>query len=115
MQTENIHAIAPKPAAVKEYNEHTHEWLKRTVWATGCRSWYNQGKPGGRLTAQYPGSLVHWREMMMRPRYEDYDITYRGKNRFQFMGNGFTKAEVDGEDLAWYLEDEHVASKILEW
>lgn len=30
------------------------------------------------------------------------------------MGNGFTKIEVDGGDLAYYLEDEYVNAKILD-
>ena len=34
-------------------------------------------------------------------------------NRFKFMGNGFTKDEVEGKDLAYYLEDEYVNAKIL--
>lgn len=30
MQTENIRSIEVKKEAVDEYNEHVHEWLKRT-------------------------------------------------------------------------------------
>jgi hypothetical protein len=30
MQTENIKALEIKAGAVAEYNEHVHEWLKRT-------------------------------------------------------------------------------------
>ncbi|KAF9876803.1 hypothetical protein CkaCkLH20_05649 [Colletotrichum karsti] len=100
IQTENILSMEVKPEVVAEYNEHVHEWLKRTVWAAGCRSWYNQGRPGGKITAQYPGSLVHWRLMLEHPRFEHYDIRYRSSNRFEFMGNGFTLTEVDGGDLA---------------
>lgn len=85
-----------------------------SVWTSGCRSWYNQGKPDGKVTAQYPGSLVHWRDMLKEPRYEDYDLTYRSVNRFKFMGNGFTKLEVDGGDLSFYLDDEFVNTKILD-
>ncbi|KPI36748.1 putative sterigmatocystin biosynthesis monooxygenase stcW [Cyphellophora attinorum] len=99
LQTENIKSLDVKHDAVQEYNEHIHEWLKRTVWTAGCRSWYNQGQAGGKVTAQYPGSLVHWKKILEEPRYEDFDIKYRGRNRFQFMGNGFTKEEVTGEDL----------------
>ena len=56
---------------------------------------------------------MHWRELLREPRYEDYDLKYRSVNRFKFMGNGFTKDEVDGKDLAYYLEDEYVNAKIL--
>ncbi|KXJ85363.1 hypothetical protein Micbo1qcDRAFT_237511 [Microdochium bolleyi] len=114
IQTENIRSVDVKKAALDEYNEHVHIWLKRTVWASGCRSWYNQGKPGGKVTAQYPGSLVHWRLMLETPRFEDYDIEYRSRNRFEFMGNGFTEKEVAGHDLAWYLEPEHIAKPLFD-
>ncbi|CAI6095964.1 unnamed protein product [Clonostachys chloroleuca] len=108
IQVENIRSIEVKADAFAEYNEHIHEWLKRTVWSAGCRSWYNQGRPGGKITAQYPGSLVHWRMMMENPRFEDYDIIYRSRNRFEFMGNGFTHREEAGEDVAWYLERDYI-------
>ncbi|KAM5372510.1 hypothetical protein ACJZ2D_007548 [Fusarium nematophilum] len=113
MQTENILSLDVKPEAVAEYNEHVHEWLKRTVWAAGCRSWYNQGRPGGKITAQYPGSLVHWRLMLEHPRFEDYNIQYRTRNRFEFMGNGFTMPEVAGKDLAWYLDPEYIQKPLF--
>jgi len=85
-----------------------------SVWTTGCRSWYNQGNPGGKVTAQYPGSLVHWRKLLENPRYEDFELSYRSKNRFQFMGNGFTLEEVDGRDLSWYLDPEFVAKPLFD-
>ncbi|KAF5591075.1 steroid monooxygenase [Fusarium pseudoanthophilum] len=113
IQTENILTLDVKPEVVEEYNEHVHEWLKRTVWAAGCRSWYNQGRPNGKITAQYPGSLVHWRLMLENPRYEHYNIQYRSRNRFEFMGNGFTLPEVNGGDLAWYLDPEHIAKPLF--
>ncbi|KAG5762447.1 hypothetical protein H9Q72_009448 [Fusarium xylarioides] len=113
MQTENILTLDVKPEVVDEYNEHVHEWLKRNVWAAGCRSWYNQGRPNGKITAQYPGSLVHWRLMLENPRYEHYNIQYRSRNRFEFMGNGFTLPEVNGGDVAWYLDPEHIAKPLF--
>ncbi|UPL03006.1 hypothetical protein LCI18_013940 [Fusarium solani-melongenae] len=113
IQTENILAMDVKPEAVAEYNEHVHKWLERTVWAAGCRSWYNQGHPGGKITAQYPGSLVHWRLLLEHPRFEDYNIRYRTRNRFEFMGNGFTLLEVDGQDVAWYLDSEHIQKPLF--
>lgn len=84
------------------------------VWAAGCRSWYNRGRPGGKVTAQYPGSLVHWRLMLEQPRFEDYNITYRSRNRFEFMGNGFSELEVTGGDLAWYLEPAFIGKPLFD-
>jgi hypothetical protein len=79
-----------------------------------CRSIYNESNPKAeKLKAQCAGSLIHWWEMLREPRYEDYDITYRSSNRFQFMGNEFTLAEVNNEDLAYYLDEKYVQRKIL--
>lgn len=109
MQTENIKAFEPKLAAAEELHQHTHELMKRLVWSSSCRSWFKQGKTHGPVTAIYPGSRLHYFEMLKNVRYEDYEITYRSKNRFQFMGNGYTQTElsVDG-DPVWYFDDPFV-------
>lgn len=83
------------------------------MWAAGCRSWFNQGNPDAKLTAQYPGSLMHWRAMLEEPRYEDYDVTYRSRNRFKFMGNGFIRKEAEGGDLSYYLDPEEVQKPLF--
>jgi hypothetical protein len=36
---------------------------------------------------------------MKEPRYEDYDIKYRYKNRFAFLGNGDMKAHATGDTM----------------
>lgn len=41
-----------KPQAQKEYNDKIQERLKRTVWATGCKSWYIAAN--GRNTTVWP-------------------------------------------------------------
>ena len=109
LQTENIKAFAPKVEAAQQLFNHTHELMKRLVWSSACRSWFKQGKIHGPVTAIYPGSRLHYFEMLKNVRYEDYDITYRTNNRFQFMGNGYTQCElsVDG-DPVWYFDDEFV-------
>ncbi|KAF5499652.1 FAD-binding monooxygenase moxY [Colletotrichum fructicola] len=113
IQVDNIRSIDVKAEVLEEYNEHVHEWLKRSVWAGGCRSWYNQGKPDGKVIAHYPGSLVHWRLMTNQPRWEDYNIKYRSRNRFEFMGNGFTDIEVDNKDVSWYLNPEEIEKPLF--
>ena len=106
LQSENIKAYDPKPGAVKDLYNHTHELMKRLVWSSACRSWFKNGKTHGPVTAIYPGSRLHFFELLKIPRYEDYDITYRTNNRFQFMGNGYTETEmsIDG-DPVWYFDD----------
>ncbi|KAH8621079.1 hypothetical protein IG631_24266 [Alternaria alternata] len=130
MQTENIKSIDVRPGVLREYNEHVHEWLRRrqvqikiswhlyanylpSVWSSGCKSVYNQGNATGKLTMQYPGSIVHWRKLLEEPRFEDYSFVHRSRNRFEFMGNGFTEAEVTGGDLSWYLNPEYIEKPLF--
>jgi hypothetical protein len=70
--------------------------MKRLVWSSACRSWFKNGKIHRPVTAIYP-SRLHYFEMLREVRYEDYEITYRSANRFQFMGNGYTECELDPE------------------
>ncbi|KAH6664823.1 cyclohexanone monooxygenase [Halenospora varia] len=109
LQRENIKAYSPKLSATNELFNHTHELMKRLVWSSACSSWFKQGKKHGPVTAIYPGSRLHYFEMLKDVRYEDYDITYWTNNRFQFMGNGYTETEisVDG-DPVWYFDDPFV-------
>ncbi len=104
--TEDIKSVDVKAAAVADWNVYAQEFLQRTTWAGGCRSWYKNHKEGAQhITALYPGSILHFYEMTRQLRPEDFDITYNSKNRFKFTGNGFIKMEMDPEnDLAWYLE-----------
>jgi cation diffusion facilitator CzcD-associated flavoprotein CzcO len=95
IQTERIKSIEPKASAVKDLYNHTHELMKRLVWSSACRSWFKNGKTHGPVTAIYPGSRLHFFEIMKNVRWEDYEIDYLGDgNRFSFMGNGYTQTEV---------------------
>jgi hypothetical protein len=42
---------------------------------------------------------IHFLKTMKDPRFEDYDIKYRYKNRFAFLGNGDMKAHVTGDTM----------------
>ncbi|KAH0844044.1 hypothetical protein FOPE_08839 [Fonsecaea pedrosoi] len=102
MQTENITAMAPRRAVCDAFIEHADLYLQRTAWASGCRSWFKQGKEDGPL-AMWPGSRLLFFELLAQPRYEDYDIKYQSGNPFGFLGNGFTTREYDGRDISYYL------------
>lgn len=43
-------------------------------------------------------------ELVESIRGEDFDITYRSKNRFRFMGNGYSQHEANGGNLGFYLK-----------
>ncbi|KAF2745554.1 FAD/NAD(P)-binding domain-containing protein [Sporormia fimetaria CBS 119925] len=87
-QVENIKSFTPK--------------MSRTAWTSSCRSWFKQGKVDGQA-AIWPGSRLHFLQMMSAPRYEDFDIEYWDDNVFAFMGNGFELREFDGRDITNYL------------
>jgi hypothetical protein len=55
------------------------------------------------VIATWPGSAVHFLETIKVPRYQDFEVEYMTKNRFAYLGNGFTQQEEDGGDLTDYL------------
>lgn len=106
LQRENIKCFDPKPECVEEFAQYTHTMMKRLVWSSACRSWFKNGKAHGPVTAIWPGSRLHYFESLDEPRFEDYFITYRSKNRYQYLGNGYTQEEIkpDGNPV-WYFDD----------
>lgn len=67
-----------------------------------CR--YKGNRIDGRVTATFAGSAILYHQMIKEPRPEDFDIRYRSRNRFRFMGNGFTQYELEPDaDLAYYV------------
>ncbi|KAJ9644328.1 hypothetical protein H2204_001680 [Knufia peltigerae] len=105
-QRENIKSFEPKEKAIKDLYNHTHELMKRLVWSSPCRSWFKNGKIHGPVTAIYPGSRLHFFELLKEVRWEDYDLTYKTNNTFQFLGNGYTQTEVSEDgDPVWYFDD----------
>lgn len=51
-------SITVKDSVVRDYNRRAQAGLKRTVWNSGCRAWYNNGRI---VTAMYPGSVLHYK------------------------------------------------------
>lgn len=105
MQTERIHSFSPKQNVADAFNAHAQTWIKGSCWADpNCRSWYKNNETG-RVNAVWPGSSLHYCEMIERPRYEDFEIKYQDpSNMFAFMGLGFTKAQTtENGDLAPYM------------
>ncbi|CAN8097720.1 unnamed protein product [Discula destructiva] len=101
---ENIIFIDPKPEVVEEFNAYADEIMQTLVWSGGCRSWYKKNRVDGRVTAVWAGSAISYHDMIKELRPEDFEIKYRSRNRFRFMGNGKTRKEyVPGEDLAFYI------------
>ncbi|KAM0521289.1 hypothetical protein ACHAPE_002767 [Trichoderma viride] len=98
-----IASICVLPEVVDDLDVWSQEMLSHTVWAAPCRSWYKNGRTDGRITALHAGSVIHYRELLEDIRGEDFKIDYRSTNKFRFLGNGFTKRDINGEDLGYYL------------
>jgi hydroxyversicolorone monooxygenase len=106
MQSEYIASLTPRQDVTDDFNAHVQEWVRHTVWADDCRSWYKDNDTG-RVNAIWPGSSLHYIEAIRQPRYEDYEIRYMGparKNRWAYLGMGTTRESVEvGSDLSPYL------------
>ncbi|WP_298692807.1 NAD(P)/FAD-dependent oxidoreductase [uncultured Sphingomonas sp.] len=65
------HAVAPTDAALAAYERRRREAARRTVFATGCDSWYlgATGEP-----QVWPWSYAHFAEAMAHPRLDDYAL-----------------------------------------
>ncbi|KAF2430784.1 FAD/NAD(P)-binding domain-containing protein [Tothia fuscella] len=101
-QIENIKSFTPRMDLSRQFRQHADLFLQRTAWTSPCRSWFKQGRIDGQA-AVYPGSRLHFLQLMKSPRFEDYVIEYHDGNRFAFMGNGFEVREFDGRDITNYL------------
>ncbi|KAK5087236.1 hypothetical protein LTR05_004407 [Lithohypha guttulata] len=105
MATEGLKSVTPKQDAIDEfvaYGEAVHQSL---VWTDNCSSWYKKNRVDGRVTAAFGGSAMLYKQLISELRTEDFEIEYRERNRFAFMGNGFMDFEFDDEaDLAWYID-----------
>ena len=106
IQSEAIQSIAVKQEALDDIYAHFDEFHKHTVWQEECRSWFKDGKVKNRIYL-WPGSTIHFLKTIREPRYEDYDIRYRYKNRFAFLGNGDVKATAskDVQGLSPYIRN----------
>jgi cation diffusion facilitator CzcD-associated flavoprotein CzcO len=69
MQKDDIKSWAPKQDVTDAFNEHAQEWIKHTVWKDDCRSWYKNNDTG-RVNAVWPGSSLHYMDVIDEPRYE---------------------------------------------
>ncbi|OQE02904.1 hypothetical protein PENVUL_c037G00095 [Penicillium vulpinum] len=104
-QEEGIKSIIPRQDVVDEFAEHIAAFMPRTAWAGSCSSWFKNGEKDGPVTALHPGSCIHWFHMLQSFRGEDFEFTHWSKNRFQYLGNGFSTLEAPGMNSTWYLDE----------
>ncbi|KAL5366664.1 hypothetical protein BJX96DRAFT_44220 [Aspergillus floccosus] len=103
-QTQGVKSVEVSQEAVDDFVEHTQTFLQRTAWSTHCRSWFKNGTIDGPIVALHPGSRIHWFHMLEEPRYEDYKWERIRRNRFSYLGNGFSTKEDPGKDTAYYFD-----------
>ena len=76
------------------------------MWADECRSWYKNGKETGVVTGTYAGSILHFKNALETIGCEYFDVEWRTKNRFRWLGNGQSLVDKDGMgEMAYYMKD----------
>jgi len=113
MQKENIKSFTPKQDVTDAFNSHAQEWIKHTVWKDDCRSWYKNNETG-RVNAVWPGSSLHYMDVIKTPRYEDFEISYHNRNLWAHLGMGYSMLNRPGNDYSPYLQLSNVDPKWLE-
>ena len=56
---EDVASVVVKQRPVDDLNAYIQEFMKRTVWAEKCRSWYKNKE--GKVTGIYAGSILHFK------------------------------------------------------
>jgi hypothetical protein len=59
----------PTPEAARRFEEERVEAAKKTVWATGCRSWYLDDRG---IPFAWPFPFSRFRAEMAAPEFDDY-------------------------------------------
>lgn len=64
--------ISVKPASLESFNERIQDELSRSVWASGCDSWYI--REDGKIITLYPGNAKQFAEEHKHLDIENYDL-----------------------------------------
>ncbi|KAF2123432.1 putative FAD-containing monooxygenase [Dothidotthia symphoricarpi CBS 119687] len=92
----------PDKGAQDDFNNQVEEFMKDAVWTGNCSSWYKRGY-NGKVTAVWPGSSLHYREVLEQDRWEDWHWTYLG-GRYRMWGKGQSAVESADGDHSHYLK-----------
>ncbi|KPM36569.1 putative sterigmatocystin biosynthesis monooxygenase stcW [Neonectria ditissima] len=77
--------------AQSDFNEHTQSRMRDMVWTGTCRSWFKRGTDG-KVTALWPGSALHYMQVLSENRWEDYEWKYE-RERYDYWGHGVSWVE----------------------
>ncbi|POR38890.1 Uncharacterized protein TPAR_00894 [Tolypocladium paradoxum] len=112
LQKEDYATMVPKRARVQDFSDYVGKYFRKTVYMDDCKSWYKAG--GGnadRISALWPGSILHAMETFRAPRWEDFEFEGLHENRMRWLGNGWSVCVMEHEeegDPTWYLNAEEV-------
>ncbi|MCF6522286.1 NAD(P)/FAD-dependent oxidoreductase [Streptomyces sp. JJ36] len=71
-------ALDARPEAVRAWNTHIQDRMRRTVWSTGgCDSWYLDDN--GRNTTVWPGTTAEFRRVTRRLDLTEYEVLRAGE------------------------------------
>ncbi|KAH7080134.1 putative FAD-containing monooxygenase [Paraphoma chrysanthemicola] len=96
-----VATFTPQKSAQDDFNCQVQEFMAGAVWSGNCTSWYKNSKTG-KVSAVWPGSSLHYREVLDQNRWEDWEWTYPG-GRFKLWGKGQSAVEKVGGDQSYYL------------
>jgi cation diffusion facilitator CzcD-associated flavoprotein CzcO len=86
-----------KPEVQRRYNEALHARLDRTVWATGCTSWYRT--QSGKNTTLWPGFTFDFRRRTRRFDAESYELAERRSVDDKLRAGGLAWREFGSAEL----------------
>jgi cation diffusion facilitator CzcD-associated flavoprotein CzcO len=64
--------VCARADAADRFEDERVEAAQRTIWVTGCRSWYLDDRG---IPAAWPWPVARFRAVMQRPALEDYELT----------------------------------------
>ena len=100
--------MMPKAARVKDFSDYIGDYFKKTVYAEECQSWYKVSG-SSRISALWPGSILHAMEAWRSPRWEDFEYGHNEENRLRWLGNGWSVCLMEGGgDPSHYLNPDVV-------
>ncbi|EXJ92971.1 hypothetical protein A1O3_01527 [Capronia epimyces CBS 606.96] len=112
---QRVRSFAVRPDVQADFDAHTQQLMQNMVWSGPCSSWY-KSKSSGKILALWPGSSLHYRQVLDSNRWEDFEWKYDA-NRFAHWGDGLSHIErrpdpdpapdthePKPKDLAYYIE-----------
>ncbi|CAG9981778.1 unnamed protein product [Clonostachys byssicola] len=112
LQREYLKSMVPKEEAKNDFIRYADEFFSKTVLTEDCASWFKSGgRKDGRITAMWPGSLVHAWKAYKNPRWEDFEYERLSEvegNSLAWFGNGLTVSQMEGTPSTAYLDKVNV-------